>query len=100
MKQKTIILSGYVCHHGRLMYSVRALKSFGLMRAVDWERAEFLVHYRVDWFVLPKRRSLAVVGKLRGAILQRCKEEDIAHIEAATGLVTMCEHAVGAAAGS
>jgi hypothetical protein len=99
VKQKTITLSGYVWHHGRLLYNVRALKSFGLMRAVDWEHAEFLVHYRVDWFSLSKRRSFEVVGKLRGATLKRCSEEEGAHIEAAAGIVTMCEYAIGAAAG-
>ncbi|KAG7384384.1 hypothetical protein PHYPSEUDO_002645 [Phytophthora pseudosyringae] len=73
MRNKMMMLDGYVWEDSMLLYKREALKAFGLLKMEEQDGAEFLLLRKLNWFTVPTE-DLCVIGTVSGQCVEPCAE--------------------------
>ncbi|KAF1784325.1 hypothetical protein GQ600_10376 [Phytophthora cactorum] len=85
---KMILLGGYVWEDDKLSYKVETLKSFGIMKMLEEDGAQFLVLNKLHWVSIPRHDSV-VIGEVHDQRVTPCTERPC------TGIVSVFGNPLG-----
>ncbi|KAG7388722.1 hypothetical protein PHYPSEUDO_011915 [Phytophthora pseudosyringae] len=88
VRSKMIMLGGYCWEDDKLYYKTGALTSFGIMKTIEEDGAEYLVFRKVHWITVP-RNDLYVIGNVSDDCVEPCRER------LCTSPLTLFDHRLG-----